>query len=169
MKYLKEIIYIFIIIALTILLICTHIDDNFNLLDASDWINLTIGLITSISTIIIGYATIKISLFPFTKKVEIYHWFWCKQNNIDYTAEIKITNTGFCPIVIKHIELYDNKYLVKARHFSRGYVIKSNDSKILKLYFELTNNFEDTEKKKIIITDITGKKFTYKFNNYAVG
>lgn len=169
MKTIKEIIYIFIIIILSILLIFTHLDDNFNLLTASDWINLTMGLITSTSTIIIGYATIKISSFPFTKKIEIYHWFWCKPNNIDYTAEIQVTNIGFCPIIIKHIELYDNKYLVKARHFSQGYIIKSNDSKILKLYFELTNDFEDTKKKKIIITDITGKKFIYKFNNYAVG
>ena len=165
MKAIKEIIYIFIIIILSILLIFTHLDN----LTASDWINLTMGLITSTSTIIIGYATIKISSFPFSKKIEIYHWFWCKQNNIDYTAEIQVTNIGFCPIAIKHIELYDNKHLVEERYFSQCYIIKSNDSRILKLNFKLTNDFEHTKKKKIIITDINGNKFIYKFNNYAVG
>ena len=169
MNTIKEIIYIFIIIFLSTLLIFTHLDDNFNLLTASDWINLTMGLITSTSAIIIGYATIKISSIPFTKKIEIYHWFWSKHNGKDYTAEIQVTNVGFCPIAIKHIELYDNKYLVKEWYFSQCYIIKSNDSKILKLDFKLTNEFEHTKKKKIIITDINGNKFVYKFDNYAVG
>ena len=169
MKYLKDIIFIIIIIMLIILLLITHLDDNFNILTSGDWINLIIGLITAASTITIGYETIKISAFPFTKKIEIYHFLDCKENNIDFTAYIELTNVGFCPIALKSIELYDSKYLVEAIYFSRTITIKSNSKKTIKLHFKVTNNFKHTKNKKIIVTDVSGKKFVYKFQNYAVG
>lgn len=58
MKYLKDIIYIIIIILLSTLLFITHLDDNFNILTPSDWVNLTIGILGFFATITLGIVAI---------------------------------------------------------------------------------------------------------------
>ena len=58
MKYIKDIIYILIIVLLSILLILSHIDDNFNILTSSDWVNLFVGLLSASATILLGVIAI---------------------------------------------------------------------------------------------------------------
>lgn len=58
MKYLKDIIYIITIILLSTLLFITHLDDNFNILEPSDWVNLTIGILGFFATLTLGIVAI---------------------------------------------------------------------------------------------------------------
>lgn len=54
MKYLKDVIYIILIIVLSTFLILSHLDDNFNILTSSDWVNLVIGIFSATATILLG-------------------------------------------------------------------------------------------------------------------